>query len=155
VLTPNQAIRVNGLYSRNAYGPPGATTRFSDDKSIDVAYAIKLTPSTSFRSEVEFGRLKRMTFATNYGDNVGYYNGSYQFDGTNALPTLANAPAALNQTSAGSRPSAATRSTTPSFLRGEPRPDQHGRQRAVALERPRLRAASASPRRSAGHPDGL
>ena len=52
-------------------------------QAITVALAHAFTPRTKFRTEVEFGRENRMTWANTYGDQMAYYTPGYIFDRTN------------------------------------------------------------------------
>ncbi|MEY2879914.1 MAG: hypothetical protein RLZZ15_2294 [Verrucomicrobiota bacterium] len=104
VLSDRQSIRVNGLYSRNAYGPAYRDNAISDDKAIDLTWGYKLTKTTTFRAETEWSRLKRMTFATTYADNMGYYTPGTTVDGTATPPATSPPPTAAQQAALGITP---------------------------------------------------
>jgi outer membrane receptor protein involved in Fe transport len=77
------AVRVNAKYQRNAWGSAWRDGATDDDKAITVAVAHAFSPRTKLRTEVEFGREHRMTYANTYGDQMGYYTPGYVYDRLN------------------------------------------------------------------------
>ncbi len=100
VLTDKQALRLNLMYQRNAFGAAWRDGARSDDKAIDLAYRYAVTPNTTIRTEVEFARLKRFNFSATYFDQFGYYApGSYVYDGTNPVTGAAATAAGVTAVS--------------------------------------------------------
>ncbi|MBI5771657.1 MAG: TonB-dependent receptor plug domain-containing protein [Verrucomicrobia bacterium] len=77
------ALRVNGKYQKNTVASAWRDNAHNEDQAVTVALAHAFTPRTKFRTEVEFGRENRMTWANTYGDQMAYYTPGFIFDRTN------------------------------------------------------------------------
>ncbi|MEO7413305.1 MAG: TonB-dependent receptor plug domain-containing protein [Opitutaceae bacterium] len=77
------AVRINAKFQENTMAAAWRDGAENTDKAITIAVAHAFSPRTKFRTEIEFGRELRMTFANTYGDNLGYYTPGYVFDRLN------------------------------------------------------------------------
>jgi outer membrane receptor protein involved in Fe transport len=74
------AIRINAKAQRNTQGSAWRDNATDEDKAITVAVAHAFSPRTKLRTEVEFGRELRMTYANTYADQMAYYTPGFVFD---------------------------------------------------------------------------
>ncbi len=79
-LGDSSAIRINAKAQRNTLGSAWRDGAEDNDKAVTVAIAHAFSPRTKLRTEVEFGRDIRMTYANTYGDQTAYYTPGYLFD---------------------------------------------------------------------------
>ena len=77
------AVRVNLKAQKNTVAGSWRDNGTNDDKAITVAAAHAFSPRTKFRTEIEFGREMRMTWANTYGDQMAYYTPGYIYDRLN------------------------------------------------------------------------
>lgn len=74
------AVRVNAKAQKNTMGSAWRDNATNEDKAITVAAAHAFSRRTKLRTEIEFGRELRMTFANTYGDQTAYYTPGYVYD---------------------------------------------------------------------------
>jgi hypothetical protein len=74
------AIRINAKAQKDTVGSGWRDNATNDDKAVTVAFAHAFTPRTKLRTEVEFGRELRTTFANTYSDQIAYYTPGFLFD---------------------------------------------------------------------------
>ncbi len=77
------AIRINAKAQKNTQGSAWRTNATDEDKAITVAVAHAFSSRTKLRTEVEFGRELRMTYANTYADQMAYYTPGYLYDRNN------------------------------------------------------------------------
>ncbi len=74
------AVRVNGKYQKNTVAGGWRDNAHNEDSAVSVAVAHAFNARTKLRTEVEFGRENRMTWANTYADQIAYYTPGYLYD---------------------------------------------------------------------------
>ena len=74
------AVRINAKYQKNTVAGAWRDGAHNEDQAVAVALAHAFTARTKLRTEVEFGRENRMTWANTYGDQMAYYTPGYIYD---------------------------------------------------------------------------
>lgn len=77
------AIRVNAKAQQDTNGSAWRDNAKDRDRAVTVALAHAFSSRTKLRTEVEFGRELRMTYANTYGDQIAYYTPGFIYDRTN------------------------------------------------------------------------
>ncbi|MBP7143473.1 MAG: hypothetical protein KBA71_16325 [Opitutaceae bacterium] len=91
------AIRINAL------GEDGRSWRdFSDqsNRAFTASLVFKLTDRTQLRVESDMGRKRYNLFATTYADSGSYWNGTYRYNGANAIAGAAATAAGVSRVAA-------------------------------------------------------
>jgi hypothetical protein len=76
------AVRINAKMQKNTNGSAWRDRATDYDKAVTIAVAHAFNQRTKLRTEVEFGREMRMTYANFYGDQMAYYTPGFIYDRT-------------------------------------------------------------------------
>ncbi|MDP3071750.1 MAG: TonB-dependent receptor plug domain-containing protein [Opitutaceae bacterium] len=74
------AVRLNAKYQKNTVFSAWRDNAHNEDQAVTVAVAHAFNTRTKLRTEIEFGRENRLTWANTYGDQMAYYTPGFLFN---------------------------------------------------------------------------